>query len=194
MTKKNRKRLIIIQKGKNKYTASKMQGAAIKMYVIDRYIECEKIKEIAENMAGPYRCYIIGDDIFISKIKKIVNDKKLRWECITKLKTEDDIMREEGAAFPATASEGVKEVKKKTSKIMEAVENLKGDDKPNIDDGDLAAVLMVAEELKFLKIFPQTPENTYNVFIKKANEYILDEDSAKMAVDYYLQKKAKQKR
>ena len=56
MAKKNRKRLIIIQKGKNKYTASKMQGAAIKMYVIDRYIECEKIKEIAENMAGPYRC------------------------------------------------------------------------------------------------------------------------------------------
>ena len=50
MAKKNRKRLIIIQKGKNKYSASKMQGAAIKMYVIDRYIECEKIKEIAENI------------------------------------------------------------------------------------------------------------------------------------------------
>lgn len=194
MAKKNRKRLIIIQKGKNKYTASKMQGAAVKMYVIDRYIECEKIKEIAENMAGPYRCYIVGDDIFISKIKKIVNDKKLRWECITKFKTEDDIMREEGAEFPAAASEGVKEVKKKTSKIMEAVEDLKGDGKPDINDGDLAAVLMAAEELKFLKIFPPTPENTYNVFIKKAKEYILDEDSAKMAVDYYLQKKAEQKR
>ena len=61
MAKKNRKRLIIIQKGKNKYTASKMQGAAIKMYVIDRYIECEKIKEIAEKR---------GNVFFTGKIKE----------------------------------------------------------------------------------------------------------------------------
>ena len=50
--------------------------------------------------------------------------------------------------------------------------------------GDTAVDSFLMDNLDVLK------ENA----LKKANEYILDEDSAKMAVDYYLQKKAKQKR
>ena len=82
----------------------------------------------------------------------------------------------------------IKTIKKKTSKIMEAVQELKGDDNPDIDDGDIAAVLMAADELKLLKIFPPTPENIYKAFVKTTDAYINDETISKMAVDYYLKK------
>ena len=93
-----------------------------------------------------------------------------------------------GVSFPAAVTEGVKTIKKKTSKIMEAVQELKGDDNPDIDDGDIAAVLMAADELKLLKIFPPTPENIYKAFVKTTDAYINDETISKMAVDYYLKK------
>ena len=71
---------------------------------------------------------------------------------------------------------------------MEAVQELKGNDNPDIDDGDIAAVLMAADELKLLKIFPPTPENIYKAFVKTTDAYINDEKTSKMAVDYYLKK------
>lgn len=188
MAKKNRKRIIIIQKGKNKYTSEKMQGAGIKMHILERRIECEKIKEVADGMPGPFRCYIIGDDMFCSGIKKSIMDRKLQWQFITKFKNEDEVMKEEGVSFPTVATEGVKIVKKKTSKIMEAVQEFKGDETAPIDDGDIAAVLMAADELRFLKIFPPTPDNVYKAFIKTTDTYINDMESSKKAVDYYLKK------
>ena len=177
MAKKNKKRIIVIQKGKNKYAHEKMQGAGIKMYILERRIECEKIKEVSEGVSGPFRCYIIGDDMFCNGIKKTIADRKLQWQIITKFKNEDEVMKEEGVSFPAAVTEGVKTIKKKTSKIMEAVQELKGDDNPDIDDGDIAAVLMAADELKLLKIFPPTPENIYKAFVKTTDAYINDETS-----------------
>ena len=188
MAKKNKKRIIVIQKGKNKYAHEKMQGAGIKMYILERRIECEKIKEVSEGVSGPFRCYIIGDDMFCNGIKKTIADRKLQWQIITKFKNEDEVMKEEGVSFPAAVTEGVKTIKKMTSKIMEAVQELKGDDNPDIDDGDIAAVLMAADELKLLKIFPPTPENIYKAFVKTTDAYINDETVSKMAVDYYLKK------
>ena len=188
MAKKNKKRIIVIQKGKNKYAHEKMQGAGIKMYILERRIECEKIKEVTEGVSGPFRCYVIGDDMFCNGIKKTIADRKLQWQIITKFKNEDKVMKEEGVSFPAAVTEGVKTVKKKTSKIMEAVQELKGNDNPDIDDGDIAAVLMAADELKLLKIFPPTPENIYKAFVKTTDAYINDEKTSKMAVDYYLKK------
>lgn len=188
MAKKNKKRIIVIQKGKNKYAHEKMQGAGIKMYILERRIECEKIKEVTEGVSGPFRCYVIGDDMFCNGIKKTIADRKLQWQIITKFKNEDEVMKEEGVSFPAAVTEGVKTVKKKTSKIMEAVQELKGNDNPDIDDGDIAAVLMAADELKLLKIFPPTPENIYKAFVKTTDAYINDEKTSKMAVDYYLKK------
>ena len=188
MAKKNKKRIIVIQKGKNIYAHEKMQGAGIKMYLLERRIECEKIKEVSEGVSGPFRCYIIGDDMFCNGIKKTIADRKLQWQIITKFKNEDEVMKEEGGSFPAAVTEGVKTIKKKTSKIMEAVQELKGDDNPDIDDGDIAAVLMAADELKLLKIFPPTPENIYKAFVKTTDAYINDETVSKMAVDYYLKK------
>ena len=70
MAKKNKKRIIVIQKGKNKYAHEKMQGAGIKMYILERRIECEKIKEVTEGVSGPFRCYVIGDDMFCNGIKR----------------------------------------------------------------------------------------------------------------------------
>lgn len=188
MAKKNRKRIIITQKGKNKYTSEKMQGAGIKMYVFERRIECEKIKEVTDGLQGPFRCYIIGDDMFCSGIKKSIMDRKLQWQFITKFKNEDEVMKEEGVSFPAVATEGVKIVKKKTSKIMEAVQEFKGDETAPIDDGDIAAVLMAADEMRFLKIFPPTTDNVYKAFVKATDTYINDMESSKKAVDYYLKK------
>ena len=188
MAKKNKKRIIVIQKGKNKYAHEKMQGAGIKMYILERRIECEKIKEVTEGVSGPFRCYVIGDDMFCNGIKKTIADRKLQWQIITKFKNEDEVMKEEGVSFPAAVTEGVKIIKKKTSKIMEAVQELKGDDNPDIDDGDIAAVLMAADELKLLKIFPPTPENIYKAFVKTTDAYINDEKTSKMAVDYYLKR------
>ena len=116
MAKKNKKRIIVIQKGKNKYAHEKMQGAGIKMYILERRIECEKIKEVTEGVSGPFRCYVIGDDMFCNGIKKTIADRKLQWQIITKFKNEDEVMKEEGVSFPAAVTEGVKTVKKRHQK------------------------------------------------------------------------------
>ncbi len=106
----------MIQKGKNKYAHEKNAGRRHKnVHSGTVASNGEKIKEVSEGVSGPFRCYIIGDDMFCNGIKKTIADRKLQWQIITKFKNEDEVMKEEGVSFPAAVTEGVKTIKKKTS-------------------------------------------------------------------------------
>ena len=94
----------------------------------------------------------------------------------------------QSAGQQADLQQETAQMKAQQVRAMEAVQELKGNDNPDIDDGDIAAVLMAADELKLLKIFPPTPENIYKAFVKTTDAYINDEKTSKMAVDYYLKK------
>lgn len=175
------KKIIIIEYGKNKYSAEKMQGAGIKMYILKRQSDVKDIKEVQNAGVRLCRCYIIGTPGFVDKIQKEIKKRNLGWKCITNYSDEDSVMRAEGMSFPKKVEEGMQIVSE--SEIKKRIREFHADD---LDEEEIAGVLLAADELESLKIFPNTPENQYNALVQLTMEYIQDETSAKNAVDAFL--------
>lgn len=175
------KKIIIIEYGKNKYSAEKMQGAGIKMYILKRQSDVKDIKEVQNAGVRLCRCYIIGTPGFVDKIQKEIKKRNLGWKCITNYSDEDSVMRAEGMSFPKKVEEGMQIVSE--SEVKKRIREFHSDD---LDEEEIAGVLLAADELESLKIFPNTPENQYNALVQLTMEYIQDETSAKNAVDAFL--------
>ena len=175
------KKIIIIEYGRNKYSAEKMQGAGIKMHILKRQSDVKDIKEVQNAGVRLCRCYIIGTPGFVDKIQKEIKKRNLGWKCITNYSDEDSVMRAEGMSFPKKVEEGMQIVSE--SEIKKRIREFHADD---LDEEEIAGVLLAADELESLKIFPNTPENQYNALVQLTMEYIQDETSAKNAVDAFL--------
>lgn len=175
------KKIIIIEYGKNKYSAEKMQGAGIKMHILKRQSDVKDIKEVQNAGVRLCRCYIIGTPGFVDKVQKEIKKRNLGWKCITNYFDEDSVMRAEGMSFPKKVEEGMQIVSE--SEIKKRIREFHSDD---LDEEEIAGVLLAADELESLKIFPNTPENQYNALVQLTMEYIQDETSAKNAVDAFL--------
>lgn len=181
----NIKKLIIIEKGHNKYQPNKMQSVYIKMEVVASQAAFIETSVWRKATAGACRCYIIGSETFQKAIQKTIRDAGLKWQCITKFGNEDEVMKEEHVSFPKDVKEGVKTTSQQSKKEYET--NLDFFKRYEITEEDAIGVLMAAEELQEMKIFPCTPQNIYDAFLKLTYTYVQDEDVAKKAVDVYLQ-------
>lgn len=181
----NIKKLIIVEKGHNKYQPNKMQSVYIKMEVVASQAAFIETSVWRKATAGACRCYIIGSETFQKAIQKTIRDAGLKWQCITKFENEDEVMREEHVSFPKEVKEGVKTTSQQSKKEYET--NLDFFKRYEITEEDAIGVLMAAEELQEMKIFPCTPQNIYDAFLKLTYTYVQDEDVAKKAVDVYLQ-------
>lgn len=181
----NIKKLIIVEKGHNKYQPNKMQSVYIKMEVVASQAAFIETSVWRKATAGACRCYIIGSETFQKAIQKTIRDAGLKWQCITKFGNEDEVMKEEHVSFPKDVKEGVKTTSQQSKKEYET--NLDFFKRYEITEEDAIGVLMAAEELQEMKIFPCTPQNIYDAFLKLTYTYVQDEDVAKKAVDVYLQ-------
>ena len=181
----NIKKLIIIEKGHNKYQPNKMQSVYIKMEVVASQAAFIETSVWRKATAGACRCYSIGSETFQKAIQKTIRDAGLKWQCITKFGNEDEVMKEEHVSFPKDVKEGVKTTSQQSKKEYET--NLDFFKRYEITEEDAIGVLMAAEELQEMKIFPCTPQNIYDAFLKLTYTYVQDEDVAKKAVDVYLQ-------
>ena len=181
----NIKKLIIIEKGHNKYQPNKMQSVYIKMEVVASQAAFIETSVWRKATAGACRCYIIGSETFQKAIQKTIRDAGLKWQCITKFGNEDEVMKEEHVSFPKDVKEGVKTTSQQSKKEYET--NLDFFKRYEITEEDAIGVLMAAEELQEMKRFPCTPQNIYDAFLKLTYTYVQDEDVAKKAVDVYLQ-------
>ena len=85
------KKIIIIEYGKNKYSAEKMQGAGIKMHILKRQSDVKDIKEVQNAGVRLCRCYIIGTPGFVDKVQKEIKKRNLGWKCITNYFDEDSV-------------------------------------------------------------------------------------------------------
>lgn len=180
--------IIIIEAGKNKYSESKMQSSGLFMYVLENDDTLKKniaritaIKEMRPTLV----CYIIGSSAFTENVKKVIEKMKrnLNWTCCAKYNNEDSIMSEQGIAFPVNESEVSKETKKEVSQIGEQIQRFSCKD---FSDEEIAGVLLAADDLEHLKIFPPTDENIYRAFVRMSKKYIQDEERAQKVVDFFL--------
>lgn len=181
------KKIIIIEEGKNKYDTGKMQGAGIKMCILKKQSDINSIKEIQHSEKRPCRCYIIGQKLFVDGVQKDIKKRNLGWKCITNCNSEDDVMKEEHLSF----QENVMEKTKKTTESSEVKNRINEFHSEKLSEEEITGVLMAAEELEELKIFPATQENIYNALLKLTMTYIPDEGTAKMAVSHFLKTTAK---
>lgn len=175
--------ILVVEKGSARYPASKMQGAGIQQ----RELTQETVKEIKQLGAGAKTCFVIGTDAFQKAVQKTIRMENLHWNCVTKYRSTDDMMKQEGFSFPETVTERSKSQKEPAkprqnlgilyTKLLE-----KG-----LDGETAASILLAAEEISEMKIFPRTSDNVYRSFLKTACEYLQDDNLAKQAVDAYLQ-------
>lgn len=179
------KKIIIIEYGKNKYSSEKMQGAGIRMHVLKKQTDIKDIHEMQNAEACPCRCYIIGSQVFVDGVQKNVKKRNLGWKCITNCSNEDAVMRTEGMSFPKKVEEGTQKVSE--SEIKKMIREFHSDE---LDDEEIAGVLMAADELDELKIFPATYENIYDAFLKLTMRYIPDKESARKAVNHFFKRTA----
>lgn len=180
--------IIIIESGRNKYSESKMQSSGLFMYVLENDDTLKKnITRIAaiKEMRPTLTCYIIGSSAFTENVKKVIQKMKrnLNWTCCAKYDNEDSIMAAQGITFPVNEPEISKETKKKLSQIGEQIQRFscKG-----FSDEEIAGVLLAADDLEHLKIFPPTDANIYCAFVRMTKQYIQDEVRAQKLVDFFL--------
>ena len=183
----NIKKLIIAEKGYNRYQPNKMQSVYIKMEVVTSQAAFIETSVWRKATAGACRCYIIGSETFQKAIQKTIRDAGLKWQCITRFKNEDEVMKEEHVSFPKDVKEGVKTTSQQSKTKKEYETSLDFFKRYEIAEEDAIGVLMAAEELQEMKIFPYTPQNVYDAFLKLTYTYVQNEDIAKKAVDVYFQ-------
>ena len=165
--------IIIAEKGANKYEPGKMQGIGIKMYILNNAAGLSSVRELKGKDAGPCHCYIIGKSPkYCESIEK---------NC----KNEDEIMKLENREFLKKVEESAKFKKKTMSKLQEEILNIKAIE-PDLDEEDIACVIMAANEVEGMKIFPATPETKMKAFEKMVLMYTQDEEVTMKGVEAYL--------
>lgn len=176
---------IIVEKGKEKYTKEKMQGAGIKMHIfsndnINQSIDRIDIIKLTKPR-GVF--YTIGSAVFCENVKKHLEGFKGKSYRFEKASSEDDAMEKIGVKFPDEAQVHVKEEKKEDSEITTAIKSFSHE---KFTEEEIAGVLFAMDELKTMKIFPASYEVIYDALIKTTKMYIVDESRAEALVDFYL--------
>lgn len=187
--------IIIAEKGANKYDPGKMQGIGIKMYIINNRAGVDGIHELRGKDSGPCHCYIIGKSPKYSEtIEKAIRTYKVKWKIIRNCKNEDEIMNLEKKEFLKTVEESSKEKKKTRFKLQEEISDIKAI-APDLDEEDIACVIMAANEIEGMKIFPDASEIKKKAFDKMVLMYTQDDIVAEKGVEAYLKMKScRQKR
>lgn len=178
--------LLVMEKGTAKYQPGKMQGAGIRQLEID----LNNPEQLKQQGAGAKRCFIIGTDAFKNTVSKIIRESGLKWNCQTRYKTEDEMMKAEHLSFPKAVEEQSKQPSKAAKKRTDLGAMFEKLQNAGLDGESAAGILLAADELEDYKIFPATPENLYRVFLRTASAYLQNEADAKKAVDIYLQVQA----
>lgn len=182
--------IIIAEKGANKYDPGKMQGIGIKMYIINNRAGVDGIHEMRGKDSGPCHCYIIGKSPKYSEtIEKAIRTYKVKWKIIRNCKNEDEIMNLEKKEFLKTVEESSKEKKKTRSKLQEEISDIKAI-APDLDEEDIACVIMAANEIEGMKIFPDASEIKKKAFGKMVLMYTQDDIVAEKGVEAYLKMKS----
>ncbi len=179
-----RRTFIIAQKGKQRYTPEKMQGARVEMIICNSVNEADAV--LSKQKPGACDFFVIGDEKFRSEIfRNILPKKKLGWKAwINNDVDEDDILKAVSKSFPINTTEKTKESLCKLN-ISEYAND-------EFSEEDIAGLLMAADELQSMKICSPNPvlrnECIYDAFVKLAGTYIHDEETAKKAVSWYWSK------
>ena len=97
-------------------------------------------------------------------------------------------MKLENREFLKTVEESAKLKKKTMSKLQEEIINIKAIE-PDLDEEDIACVIMAANEVEGMKIFPATPETKIKAFEKMVLMYTQDEEATMKGVKAYLRAK-----
>lgn len=178
--------IIIAEKGANKYEPGKMQGIGIKMYILNNAAGLSSVRELKGKDAGPCHCYIIGKSPkYCESIEKTIRINKAKWKIVKTCKNEDEIMKLENREFLKKVEESAKFKKKTMSKLQEEILNIKAIE-PDLDEEDIACVIMAANEVEGMKIFPATPETKMKAFEKMVLMYTQDEEVTMKGVEAYL--------
>lgn len=181
--------IIIAEKGANKYDPGKMQGIGIKMYVLNNTSSINSVRELQGKDTGPCHCYILGKTSKYSEtMEKAIRANKVKWKIIKNCNNEDDVMKLEKKEFLKTVEESSKFKKKTMSKLQEEIVKIKSLD-PDLNEEDIACVIMAANEVEGMKIFPDTPETKMKAFEKMVLMYTQDEDISRKGVAAYLKAK-----
>lgn len=178
--------IIIAEKGANKYEPGKMQGIGIKMYILNNASGLSSVRELKGKDTGPCHCYIIGKSPkYCESIEKAIRINKTKWKIVKTCKNEDEIMKLENREFLKKVEESAKFKKKTMSKLQEEILNIKAIE-PDLDEEDIACVIMAANEVEGMKIFPATPETIMKAFEKRVLMYTQDEEVTMKGVEAYL--------
>ena len=94
-------------------------------------------------------------------------------------------MKLENREFLKKVEESAKFKKKTMSKLQEEILNIKAIE-PDLDEEDIACVIMAANEVEGMKIFPATPETKMKAFEKMVLMYTQDEEVTMKGVEAYL--------
>ena len=94
-------------------------------------------------------------------------------------------MKLENREFLKKVEESAKFKKKTMSKLQEEILNIKAIE-PDLDEEDIACVIMAANEVEGMKIFPATPETKMKAFEKMVLMYTQDEEVTMKGVKAYL--------
>lgn len=177
---------IIIEKGKQKYTISKMQSAGIVMAVLDNdgALE-EQIKALSpiKNRRADVTFYLIGSDEFVNRSRELILASDFKGTISREYSDEDTCMKALNCEFPKLAPVKMKESPSRKSLLQE--ECLKMEIDP-LSDSDMVAVLIAADELQHYQISPPTPENIRKALISRTKLYLQDTGHAEALVDRYL--------
>lgn len=191
------RKILFIEQGLQKYTIEKMQSIDVIMKILANDENVNKnIKELpvikkAVKARPPalYTCYIIGSDSFKNNVHSAIEERGLRWKYNFDCSSEDEMMKNEHLSFPKMVTAVLKEERtdKKSFKLKDEMSVLYTEaKKQGLSDEDFAGIIFAAEEVEEMKVFPNTKENIYKVFLKIAKEYIQDAETAENAVNIYL--------
>ena len=188
MSKKN-KLGIIAESGYDTYNIQQLKNIGIYLFTAKNSEDIQNYKKKKAFVQSIKTYYILGSQDFCRKMEKQISDiAKSQKATYIKFpeKSIDDVMKKEKLNFPDVPSESEKKdivdkSKTETEKIIEKFSD------SGLSESDIMGVIMAAEELEEMQIFPNTDENIYNAFLKLAETYILNEQQAKKAVDIFLQ-------
>lgn len=193
---KDAKKIIFIEDGFQQYTQEKMQSAQIFMRILKnndslgqdvKNIDLVK-SAIKFNKTGITYCYIVGSDEFTKTVKSVIAERGLKWKINTECSNEDEAMKSMKISFPKTVKTYTKIQNNKSNSLYD--ENTRLYDtarKHGISDEDIAGIIFAADELKTMRIFPETKENVYKAFLNIAQIYIQNKEVAQNAVEIYLE-------
>lgn len=180
---------MILEEGTNRYDRGKYQSIKISCFILknDEYLESEAeslIKLPVNQKSNLIDCYVIGTDGFKKRVSKAVN-KNTKWECITKYQSEDIWLKNMNLSFPKVVIEETKQAE--TSELVKKVHDMINDLWKDFTDEEIVGILLAADDLQSMKIYPMTDQNLHDAFFKTACVYIHNETRALAAVDRFLQ-------